>query len=453
MNALLAVVFVAVAWGAGAAQPLVAGQAPTTQSASGQFVVFAPRYAPRGALVANLSTNAGFIALEPTLLVISCERIRQKLWAELSIMPPWRGRVSIHLYPARSGDDLVAVVTEKSPGAWNYRLEMPDTLSRERFVRAIVQVLLLEIAQRNSGGRSVEIPLWLVEGLAADLRATSETELLLPPPSLNVRGLSLAPPVSQEARWVNPLQGARQELLTRPALTFDQLSWPTEGQLAGDQGPVYRYSSQLFVASLLRLPNGPACLRTLLAQLSRYYNWQLAFFSAFRPLFRSPLDVEKWWALQVVQFTGRDLSQTWTLDDSLKKLDEILPSRVEVRSVQNELPLRSEVNFQTIIREWPPERQREMLQRKLGELDALRLRVAPAAVAMVDDYRHVLLTYLQKRFSPGPLALFRRRSGSNVDRASRDAIAQLDVLDRQRHALQAPARAALPADRPPPAAK
>ena len=47
------------------------------------------------------------------------------------------------------------------------------------------------------------------------------------------------------------LAAARRVLQDRPALTFDQLSWPDDAQLSGDDGGVYRASAQLFVNALL----------------------------------------------------------------------------------------------------------------------------------------------------------------------------------------------------------
>ena len=37
-----------------------------------------------------------------------------------------------------------------------------------------------------------------------------------------------------------------------PALTFEELSWPTDAQVSGADGGVYRASAQLFVNDLLK---------------------------------------------------------------------------------------------------------------------------------------------------------------------------------------------------------
>jgi hypothetical protein len=185
----------------------------------------------------------------------------------------------------------------------------------------------------------------------------------------------------------------------------------------------------------------------MLEGLPRRYNWQFAFFDGFEAHFKKPLDVEKWWALQLVQFTGRDLMQTWTVEESWNKLDEILHASVGVRVRPNDLPLPTEVSLQTILREWDQTSQGQVFQRKLQELDTLRLHVAQEVIALVDDYRQVIGAYLEKRDAPRAFSFLRRRTAV-LDRAAKTAIQQLDALD----AASQPLRPAPPAPPAPVAA-
>jgi hypothetical protein len=420
---------------AGGAQ-LGAGDMNSVRSSSGQFLVFAPLVTALPAPLAALAADTNYIHLQPALLVVSCERIKRKLWQELGTTTPWRGSICLDVRPARSADERIVVVRERSPNAWNYRLELPDLLERDRFVRAIVHVLLLEISNRSAGERTAEIPTWLAEGLARHLRASSEREILLPPPAWKVHGVAIGPELVDDELWSNPLDRAHRELRARPPLTFEQLSWPSDGQLAGAAGELYRSSAQLFVNQLLYLKNGQACLQTLLNQLPRYHNWQLAFLNAFQPHFGNLLEVEKWWALRAVQFTGRDLAQSWPPDESWRKLDEILHSPVDVRRATNELPLRTVVSLQTVIREWEPARQIPTLQRKQQELDLLRPRVAQEAVPLVDDYRGAIQSYLQKRSGTRTDLPPRRGARTEFDRLMEEAVRRLDELDARREALR-----------------
>ena len=150
------------------AQPVPGRMAPV-RSSSGQFVVFATPGAALPARLAGLAGNTNYIVLEPSLLAVSCERIKQKLWLDLGANAPWRGRIFLKLHTAGSADELVTIVSDKFRDGWSYRVELPNLLERERFMRAMVQVLLSEMANRdNNGTCSAEIPLWLVEGFARE---------------------------------------------------------------------------------------------------------------------------------------------------------------------------------------------------------------------------------------------------------------------------------------------
>jgi hypothetical protein len=293
--------------------------------------------------------------------------------------------------------------------------------------------LLSELANRHSGARPAEVPAWLTEGFAGGLGAASDLEVVLTRPNRSVNGLAISLE-STNKPWSNPLEKTWHELRARPPLTFAHLSWPAEGQRDGAAGEFYRANAQLLVSRLLRLDNGRDCFQAMLQGLPRYYNWQIAFQDAFRRHFPSPLEVEKWWALQVVQFTGRELTQTWTPEESWRKFEEIIRPPVQIRAGENELPLHSEVSLQTSLREWDRARQVEMLQRKLGELNLLRQRVVPELVPLVDDYRGALRNYLQKRNQSVGILFFKKRSTWTYDRLTEETIQQLDALDAGRAA-------------------
>ncbi|MEY2466294.1 MAG: hypothetical protein QOD03_815, partial [Verrucomicrobiota bacterium] len=355
-----------------------------TRSRSGQFVVFGGSSTTLAARFPGVATNLDFIALEPTLLAVSCERIKESLYRELNAPASWQGRIILKPHEAFSANESITIITERDRGAWNYRVELPDVLERNRFVEAIVQVLLLEIANRNAT-RSAEIPGWLADGLSRQLLALSEMEIILPPPRFYENGVTVTR-VSVNQRKPNPLAEAQQVLNSHPPLTFQELSWPTEDQLSGEGSLVYRSCAQLFVTQLLRVKNGPECLRNFLEQLPQRLNWQLAFDDAFHSQFPKPIDVEKWWALQVVQFTGRDLTQLWTYEESLKKMDAALRAPVQVRVKGNDAALSTSVSLQNVIGEWDRVRQYQTLQRKLWELSLLRMHVAQELSPLVDEY-------------------------------------------------------------------
>ena len=415
----------------GADAQLALPEAASARSRSGQFVIHA---APGQSIsISKLANDRNFVRLDAALLTVSCERIKQLLWRELGVTSPWRGRIYLELFDARTADETITITSDQFKDGWQYRLDLPDVVERTRYVRAMVQVLLLELANRTGGAHPSEIPTWLIEGLSQQLLASNEIEIILAPPRGTVNGLSMSSTIVN-ARKNNPLDQARAELRGAPAMTFEELSWPAEDTQTGDLGGRYRLSAQLFVNELLGLRDGAGCLRTMLGELSQHYNWQLAFLQAFQGYFQRPVDVEKWWSLRLVRFTGRDVAQTWPLEESWRKLDQSIRLPVQVRTITNELPLHSEITLQTIIREWDQAHQTETLRSRLVELEMLRLQMAPSLVPLVDEYRQVVQTYLKNRDQSSILLTFRRKAG--LRRVTEEAIKQLDALDARREALR-----------------
>ena len=425
-------VFLGAGQGLANAQP-AASDLVSARSSSGQFVVYGGRSFAPPSPIFGLATNRNFVRLEPTLVTASCERIKQALIREVGATAPWRGTVYVVLYPARAPGDTITITSERFKSGWQYRVDLPDVVERSRYVRAIMQVLLGEVANRAAETRSVEIPLWLVEGLSQLLLASNEVEIILPPPRANPNGLNYSATVL-DARKQSLLEQAQKKLRGRPPLTFENLSWPGEDELSGDRGDLYSASAQWFVGELLRLPDGRACLRTMLAELAQHYNWQFAFLRAFHAFFERPLDVEKWWALTVAQATGRDVAQSWTLEESWHKLDEAIHAPVQVRTGANDLPMHADASLQTVIREWDSVRQTQALNDTLRELGLLRLRIAQEFVGLVQDYSQALETYLQQRDHTGSILPFTRKAAQR--RAVEAAVRQLDALDARREALR-----------------
>ncbi len=399
------------------------------RSYSGQFVVQAlPVSAAQGRAVANLHTNRDFAELDAALLPVSCERIKQILWSELGIGDTWVGRIFITVYPAQSAEDPITLNAERFRDGWQYRLALPHLVPRAVYVRAIVEALLLEFANREARDHTAEIPPWLSEGLAQQLLLFRGLEIILAPPRADRAGLNLARTIV-DGRKENPLAQAHQTLSAAPPLTFQQLSWPGPEQFSGEAGALYRSSAQLFVTQLLHLPNGPLCLRAMLKELPRHYNWQFAFLDAFHAQFPRPVEVEKWWTLQVLHFTGRDLAQTWPPEESWQKLDQLVRSPVQVRVGTNEMPLVADVRLQTMIRQWDGPRQTQALQAKLQELQQLRLRLARDIIPLADAYQQALQAYLRDREHTGSIVPFRKKAAQR--HLIEDTVRRLDLLDAQ----------------------
>jgi len=418
----------------------------SARSVSGQFIVTGAPFRPAGSRLAarpEIATNTDFVRLEPALLAVSAERIKESLARELNPelrgldlpkSPP--GKIFLALHPAQSTDEDVTIVSRRSPDGWDYQVRLPDVLSRTRYLRAMTGVLLLELANRDARARSAEIPAWLTDGLSQELLATAWQEIILSSPNKMVNG----PPVSRTVkttRGMDSLAGDRRVLRDQAVLTFEQLSWPTEVQLAGADGGVYRASAQLFVNELLALKNGPAHLRAMLETLPKFYNWQMAFQSAFRENFPRPLDVEKWWAVQVVSFIARDPGPAWTPAVSRDKLGEILSVPVEMRTASNTLPAHAEISLQAVIRNFDRARQIAILQAKLRDLELSQLRMASPFAVLADGYRQVLADYLDPAKHARPVQnLGKHPPVISLKPTVADTLKKLDALDARRRAIE-----------------
>ena len=436
-------------WGliAGSAQAQFLGPSPlSATSRSGQFTVQAATAAEPEPI---LATNASLIHLEAGLVAISAERIKEGLSQELEADQPWRGRILLALYPAVTAEDGAVIRSERFDQGWQYQVLLPNVMERGRYVSAVTGVLLLELANRSPGPCSADIPTWLVEGLARQLMIAKGPEIILPPPAAYGGAASrviqtAAGPVlsglvstssSADSRWESPMNLAHAQLTRYPPLTFQDLSWPTQAQLAQEAGETYRSSAQLFVHCLLHLKEGRACLRAFLAQLPQHYNWQFAFLRAFQAYFASPLEIEKWWALQVADFTGYDLAQTWPAEKSWQKLEQAVHAGIEVRTGANELPFHTQATLQNIIRDWDRVPQTLALKSKLGELAAVQSRISHDLAPLVEDYRKVIIAFLNNRDRSLLLGLRRKAAHQH---ATAVALMQLNALDAQRLALRAP---------------
>jgi len=416
-------------------------EGPMVGSVSGQFFV-SSRTASLSAQSLKLAAQPNMVALQPALLVVSCERIKQELVRTLAMHDDPAGKIFIILQPAQTTADAVDIVPERFAGNWNCHVRLPDVIDQDRLAEIIVRASLLEIANRNAVDHSAEIPEWLSQGLARQVIASREEELILQPPDAKENGLSVKrlrvdltddPRLSgPNLRKFNPLAEAIETLHTNAPLTFDELSWPTDSQISGDKEAIYQSSAHVFVSQLLRLKDGPAHLQTMLTELPNYLNWQFAFLDAFHADFAQELDVEKWWALQVTQFTGRDLLHLWTPEESWRQLEAFCRFPIDVQ-IGPGAPLRTDIKFQTVIRGWSHTRQLQTLKKKLWDLDLIRTHVSPGFMALVESYRQVLQEYYKKCIAAGHTP---PQPGSAAYQAVEEAVQQLDELDDRRASMQ-----------------
>jgi hypothetical protein len=411
----------------------VPAQNPSIRSRSGQFFIHDQRSTGLSAAAERFRTNDAYIILDPNLLAVSCERLKQEVSDRLGFSGPWQGRIGLTLFAAQRPNEPVTITSGHFRDGWNYDIELPDVLLKERFLRTMVQAVTMELANRNGGKRAAEAPAWLSEGLTKELLVSKAVELMLPAPQKNVNGLRMLS-ANVLIRRESSLEQARTQFRTRPPLTFDELSWPPNEQTDPQSREQYALSAQVFLHEILSLGDGRARLHQMVSELPNYYNWQFAFLHSFEGTFPNLIAVEKWWSLRAVRFTGHEASQAFPLEECWGAMEELVRPSVQIRSEANELPLETRVSLQTIIRQWGPEEQRLVLRERLQMLIVLRLRVAPELGALLNDYCETINDYLVAREKGG---FFRKlRKNKIIEESETEAIKRLDALDIRREAAR-----------------
>lgn len=403
---------------------------PAIRSSSGQFSIVDRSGPPPPALPAS-SKAKGFFDLQPPFLAVSCERIKGALNSELGTPIQWQGKINLTISPARNSSDDYAINVERFRNAWRYQVNLPQRVEQTMFVRTVVQALLLELANRQATQRSAEVPFWLVEGLTQKLLNSRQRQLILEPPEFSIRGVKIDPTMFERSDndW---LENARRVLRDRPPMTLEELSWPHAEEFAGPNGEAFRSSAQLFVTELLRLKGGRDRLRETIGGLASCYNWQTAFLKAFDTQFPNQLALEKWWALQVTYFVGRNPQQLWTSEESFRKLDEVLQTSVAIRRGSGDLPAHADVSLQAIIREWDTLRQLTTFRSKLRELELTRARVSPEFTPLTDDYLRVVNHYVKERERNSAIYANLVSMPKDQRKVALEIIQELDRLDSAR---------------------
>jgi hypothetical protein len=390
------------------------------QSRSGQFFASTPK---RIADIppAETSTNTPkTIKIDPNFAVIIAERIKDRFLFSLNLNDRWKGRIFLTIFPARTHFDPVFVNAQYSDTGWMYYVDLPSYIPLNKLIRVIVEVLLQELADRSAGSKPAELPPWLAPAIAFQIQ-------------YEATDISLMEPFTKKTRLEkrkNPLDLIRRQLQSTRALSWEELCWPSDEDLA-DFSPTNRYNmcSFLFYHHLMRTPDAFNRLHRFFEILPSFWNWQVAFVKAFEPMFYSMRDVEKWWSVTLAAFTGITEYKTLNAEQTIAQLDDILDSPVKIPTSTNEPPAVRRIPLQSIITSYGINQHKDVVRQKIADLISLRQRAHPALISLIDDYRRVLEDYLRRRvtagFEPESPALPRMNPRSIVQQT----VKRLDELD------------------------
>ena len=404
---------------------------PTLRSSSGQFVVAAPQVQTRVLGAGGATNELGWIDLEAPMLVLTCERVKRALLWEFGVVDQWRGTIYVVVNGAMTNNQPAVIAAQAFLQGWQYRVEVPPRMEPSSLIRGLVHVLLLEIANRQAGPRSAEVPLWLSEGLMLHLVRSSLVDLAVPPPRETLNRVDVLSTL-RETRRPDSLAIARERLKDHAAMSVARMGEVVPESLAPETWKTFQASAQLFVHSLLQLQGGRSMLFGTVYRLAGALNWQSAFLESFESFFPRMLDVEKWWSVMLVHFTNQDPLNAWSIPDARAKLADVLQPPIVQSLNPAEPPQRTRVSLQQVIKEWEYSRQAQVLQGVVNQLMVMRVKLPPEMVSLADDYRQVLSEYSDSR-----RRLLRTRPllGSSqppVDRLVAATLRQLDELDLRR---------------------
>ena len=401
------------------AQPLVPSQGILQlRSRTDQFIVFGalPGMASGPPSLSLIETN--HLQMDPTLLVLTCERVKTEVLRELGLSDAWTGRIQINVRGELRPTEPVMIESQWNPNGWRYLIVVPGQMERPRLMRALTRALLLEIANRgNASQRPAEIPLWLEEGLATHLLALHGDSLIPEIRTLTSLVQEAHPDVFTEAR---------RQLRGRELVPFADLWLAPPGEASDEQRAGFRRTSQLLVAELLYLPEGRACLREFLRQLPAYLNSQLALLHGFAPHFQTMLDAEKWWAVVWMNFTGRERLMRFSVDHGLRQLEGILVPAIAVRLGTNAVPGRKELPLREVIANTEFTQHEPAVAQAAQQLQLLQVTAPVELARLISDHRQALLTYLKRR------TLYSSTSNSkcaDAKLATKEVLERLDLLE------------------------
>jgi hypothetical protein len=396
----------------------------------------------------------------PARLVITCERVKELFLRELGQSDQWRGKIELVINSKFSKDGQPLLTGIRRPEGWNYQLELPKSMREELLVREVIQALLTELVNRGVEKQSAPVPFWLVEGMSAHLEDFNLPTYIIRP---------TARTAGSEDMKIEGLEEVRAELREHEPLSFQQLSWPEQSHVTGNDEMLYRSCALLLFQDLMQLNDGHASLQRMLREMSGHLNWQTAFLLGFHAHFASLLDVEKWWGLSCVNFTKANLTGLGTVRECWQKLQDALDVPVKVHLDPARLPTEARLTLQEVIGQWKPEDALPAVRRAVRDLQGLQYfdwqlgvnavatsRVAPQNVRelralelgvaremnpLAAGYIAVLLNYIKQSEKPEPrapheIAVEPRRS------FKQDAIDQLDQLDKKREEIRIMLRSA-----------
>jgi len=369
------------------------------------------------------------VELQPQALAISAERIQTAVLNRLGASPAGvRGHFHLFLIPTnRFGAGPLEIIPRPFREGWQYHVGVPESVDWRRLVRGLSEAVLLELANRGSVDTLARTPLWLNEGFSGILEIEEGRSLVQEPEAAVVRA----------GRRGDPLAVARSALAGGGPLTYSELSQPTP-QVWSDTNQFSRFQSSaiLFTQQLLLEEGGPGRLRQAVNLSPQFLNWEFALLRAYDGRFLNALDIEKWWAVNANVVLSRDPLRLWTREQTLARLHEVTRESTRTLAETNAPANRRDVRVGELIAGMPFPAQREVLDRKLGQLREVYRQAPEALLPLIQDYYRSLENYLAVRQNAGMDPTGRGALEVRTQMLVRQTARRLAELDRQLDGLK-----------------
>ena len=98
--------------------------------------------------------------------------------------------------------------------------------------------------------------------------------------------------------------------------------------------------------------------------------------------------------------------------------------------------MRAELGLQAVFEKLDFNQRAGVVRRKIQALDWLRTRVSSDAVPLIEEYRRIFETYLQDCEAANKAPTGKSNVHPALDRIDKDAVRELDRLERQRDELR-----------------
>ena len=148
-------------------------QGESLQSTSGQFLTIWVKdrfYTPE--LTPN-QVNQGWVALTPSLVSLTAEQVKTGILKVLGHEDQWAQRIRIHLSSKLIDQEPFVTLPTRFNNGWGFRVMLYPKIRKDRWIRNLVHVLLLDLINRAGTERMFDPPAWLIDGVWQEMLQTS----------------------------------------------------------------------------------------------------------------------------------------------------------------------------------------------------------------------------------------------------------------------------------------